>query len=151
MPSENTKASLRRDFLARHVFPDAAARKTLEAILHPRIRTLWQCQLSEWREANSRIPIGSNTRVFCVVIPLLFETRAETEVDATLCVACLSATQHQRLSSRGWSPQQISQRIESQLPIEEKMARADYVIWNEASIEVLAEQLDQVLGSKPNN
>jgi dephospho-CoA kinase len=139
--------SLRRDLLARCVFPDAAARKTLEDILHPRIRRLWQSQLADWRESNAHSLEHSNTRYFCVVIPLLFETHAETEVDATLCMACSAATQHQRLSSRGWNAGQINQRIKSQLPIEEKMARTDYVIWNEASLDVLGAQLERVLGS----
>jgi dephospho-CoA kinase len=137
--------SLRRDLLARHVFSDLAARKTLEAILHPRIRRLWQSQLAEWRASNTPTLQRSNSLFFCVVIPLLFETRAETEVDATLCIACSPATQHQRLTSRGWNADQISQRIMSQLPIEEKMARAVYVVWNEGSLEVLGAQLDRVL------
>jgi dephospho-CoA kinase len=143
--------SLRRDLLAHRVFSDAAAREMLEGILHPRIRTLWQSQLAEWRDSNAQLLTGSKTRFFCVVIPLLFETKAESEVDATLCVACSLATQRHRLSSRGWDAEEISQRIKSQLPIDEKMARAHYVIWNEGSIDVLAAQLDRVLGCKANN
>jgi len=149
--------TLRRDLLARRVFSDAAARKTLEELLHPRIRHLWQSQLAVWRDKCGSVaraasdPVEPTTqpsskRFFCVVIPLLFETHAETEVDAALCIACSAATQHQRLSSRGWNADQINQRIKSQLPVEEKMARADYVIWNEASLDVLLAQLDCVLG-----
>ena len=143
--------SLRRDQLARRVFADPQARKTLEEILHPRIRKLWQSQLAKWRAGSVARAVSdetaqfSDTRYFCVVIPLLFETHAEKEVDATLCVACSSATQYQRLSSRGWNSEQIHQRIKSQLPIEEKMGRANYVIWNEAPPDVLAAQLDRVL------
>jgi dephospho-CoA kinase len=149
--------SLRRDQLARRVFSDSAARKTLESILHPRIRQLWQSQLAEWRSnpAKGQSPeispssqsdrAGQGTRYFCVVIPLLFETHAETEVDATICVACSFATQYQRLASRGWPPEQIEQRIKSQLPTEEKMARADYVIWNEGPLEILAAQIHRIL------
>jgi dephospho-CoA kinase len=142
--------SLRRDRLAHRVFPDAAARKALEGILHPRIRQLWQSQLAQWR-AEPGSGAGDNTRFFCVMIPLLFETGAEREVDATLCVACSSATQHQRLSSRGWNAEQINQRIQSQLPIEEKMTRANYVIWNEGSVDVLGAQLKRALGSAANH
>jgi dephospho-CoA kinase len=139
---------LRRDLLARRVFSDSAARKTLEAILHPRIRRLWQSQLSEWRSnqhSNTPKLQHSSAHFFCVIIPLLFETQAETEVDATICLACSPATQHQRLAARGWNADQINQRIQSQLPVEEKMARADYVVWNEGSLEVLGAQLDRVL------
>jgi dephospho-CoA kinase len=149
---------LRRDRLARRVFSDPAARKTLENILHPRIRELWHSQVAEWRAngAKSRTEqaptqqkkrAGERASFFCIVIPLLFETNAQAEIDATLCVACSSATQYKRLSSRGWNAEQINQRIQSQLPIEEKMGRADYVIWNEGSVDVLAAQLDCVLAS----
>ena len=151
--------SLRRDQLARRVFSDAAARKKLEDILHPRIRQQWLFKLNEWRSsfagafsqetAPSRLQesAGETARFFCVVIPLLFETRAETEVDATICLACSTAAQHQRLASRGWNAGQVARRIQSQLPIEEKMARANYVVWNEASVEVLNAQLERVLKS----
>ena len=71
---------LRRGELARRVFSDPGARKRLEEILHPPIRALWQAQLASWNAEGK-------TRAV-VVIPLLFETRAETELDATICVAC---------------------------------------------------------------
>ena len=80
-----------------------------------------------------------------VVIPLLFETNAETELDATICVACSLATQHQRLLARGWSPEQIQQRIQAQLPIETKILKSNYLIWTEAGLDVHAEQLQRVL------
>src|SRR5439155_20067933 len=80
-----------------------------------------------------------------VVIPLLFETGAEKELDRTLCVACSEATQRERLLARGWSAEQIEQRNRSQLPIEEKLARSDYVIWTEAGLDVHAEQLERIL------
>lgn len=149
--------SLRRAQMARRVFSDSAARKTLEAILHPRIRRLWQSQLADWRsnfarghspEISSSLQpdrAGEGIHYSCVVIPLLFETHAEREVDATICLACSSATQHQRLNSRGWPTEQIEQRIKSQLPIEEKMARADYVIWNEGPLDILAAQIARIL------
>lgn len=138
--------SLRRDVLARRVFSDPIARRTLEAVLHPRIRELWQMQLAEWRSTlEQSLASADRGGLFCVVIPLLFETHAEHEFDATVCLACSSATQHQRLSSRKWSADQITQRIQSQLPIDEKMARADYVVWNESSREILAAQLDRIL------
>lgn len=149
--------SLRRDQLARRVFSDSTARETLEEILHPRIRRLWQSQLADWRSnlAKSRRSeisppsqahrAGEKMHYFCVVIPLLFETQAETEVDTTICLACSSATQQQRLASRGWNAEQINQRIKSQLPIEAKIARADCVIWNEGSLEILGAQIDRIL------
>jgi len=54
-------------------------------------------------------------------------------------------TQHQRLLDRGWSPQQIEQRLQAQWPIERKIARADYVIWTEAGLDVHAAQIERLL------
>ena len=128
---------LRRGELARRVFADPAARARLESILHPRIRALWRAQVADWRAEGRPLAV--------VVIPLLFETRAEAELDATICVACSPATQHQRLRARGWSPDQIEQRLQAQWPVEQKMARADYLVWTEAGLDVHAAQIDRIL------
>jgi dephospho-CoA kinase len=128
---------LRRDEMARRVFADSAARQRLEGILHPRIRELWRAQVEVWRAEGRPLAL--------VVIPLLFETKAEAELDATICVACSAATQQERLRSRGWTPEQIEQRLQAQLPTDQKMARADYLIWTEGSLDVHAAQIDRIL------
>ena len=128
---------LRRSELARHVFADPAARRQLEAILHPRIRKLWRVQIETWRAEGRPLAV--------VVIPLLFETKAEAELDATICVACSVATQQQRLLARGWSPEQIEQRNRAQWPIAQKIARADYLVWTEAGLDVHAAQIERIL------
>src|SRR6266550_5601705 len=84
---------LRREELARRIFAEADARRRLEAILHPRIRAIWQSQVQEWRAGQ---------RSGVVVIPLLFETNASAHFDAIICVACSASTQRRRLEERGW-------------------------------------------------
>lgn len=128
---------LRREELARIVFGDAAARQKLEAILHPRIRELWRAQVAAWRQDGRPLAV--------VVIPLLFETNAEADFDAVICVGCTAATQRQRLQVRGWTPEEIEQRIAAQWPIAEKMVRANYVIWTEAGMDVHAQQLYRIV------
>jgi dephospho-CoA kinase len=128
---------LRRDELARRVFADHAARRQLEDILHPRIRALWHAQVETWRAEGRPLAV--------VVIPLLFETKAEAELNVTICIACSTATQQQRLRARGWSPEQIEQRLEAQWPVETKMAHADYVVWTEADLDVHATQIERIL------
>src|SRR5206468_1027138 len=119
---------LRRDELAKRVFGDADARRRLEEILHPRIRAVWQARLQSWR---------SEGRAWAVaVIPLLFETDAARHFDATICVACPVMTQRRRLFERGWTGEQIAQRIAAQWPVEKKMLLADYVVWTECPLEV---------------
>ena len=132
---------LRRDELARKVFSDATARQRLEAILHPPIRLLWRAQVEGWRAEGRPLAV--------VVIPLLFETGAEAELDTTVCVACSAATQRQRLLARGWSPEQITQRLQAQWPIETKIARADYLVWTEAGLDVHAAQIERILRLLP--
>ncbi len=130
---------LLRDVLARRVFADPDARKQLEAILHPRIRQLWRAQIESWRREGRPLAV--------IAIPLLFETKAEAELDQVICTACSAATQAARLQTRGWPAEQIEQRIRAQLPIEEKIAKANFVIWTEASLEIHAAQLGRILGT----
>ena len=128
---------LKREELAQLVFADAGARIRLEAILHPRIRELWQAQLQSWRTEGKPLAV--------VVIPLLFETQAEAGFDAVISVGCSAATQRQRLLARGWSPEQVEQRITAQMPAEEKMLRSNYVIWTEAGMDVHAQQVYRIV------
>jgi dephospho-CoA kinase len=128
---------LNRGELARIVFSDAAARQKLEGITHPRIRALWKNQVELWRWEQR--PFAA------VVIPLLFETGAESEFDAVICIACSASTQRRRLLDRGWTPQQIEQRLAAQWPVEKKIAKADFVVWSEDGLDILAAQLDRIL------
>lgn len=129
--------TLRRDVLAERVFADASARRQLEAILHPRIRAFWQNLVAGWRTASEPLAV--------VVIPLLFETEAQAEFDSTISVGCSAAIQMQRLADRGWSKEQIANRLQAQLPLEKKMALADYVVWNDGDRVALAAQLNRLL------
>jgi len=128
---------LLREELARVVFADPAARKKLETILHPRIRDLWRARLESWRNQGEPRAV--------VVIPLLYETSAEAEFDAVICVACTPATQRQRLLARGWSLEELEQRIAAQMPVAQKMARADYVVWTEGGLDVHEQQLLRII------
>ena len=120
--------SLNRAALAEIVFHDQEARTRLELILHPRIRAAWR----EW--AAQRSTEGASRAV--IVIPLLFETGAETELDTTVCVACSGVAQEERLRQRGWNETEITRRIAAQMPIRKKMDQAHRVIWNEATLEI---------------
>lgn len=131
--------ALERKELARIVFEDEPSRKKLEAILHPRIRELWRRQAEAWRTLREN-------RAF-VVIPLLYETGAESELDRVVCIACSAGVQKGRLEARGWSRREMEQRIKAQWPIGTKMDRADAVIWNESTKAVCAEQCTRLFGT----
>ena len=129
--------SLDRDKMASTVFQDEAARKRLEAIIHPRVRTVWEKQIDQWREQKR--PVG------VVVIPLLFEVDLQDSFDAVLCVACTANTQRARLRERNWDDAQITARTAAQMDITQKMDLADHVLWNEGAPELLMDQMKEIL------
>jgi dephospho-CoA kinase len=136
----SSAGTLERGELARIIFADAGARKRIEAILHPRIRECWLAQIERWRKENCKLAV--------IVIPLLFETKAESEFDKIICVACSAANQQIRLSERGWPAKQIRQRIAAQMPVDQKIARADFIIWTDGDMAAQTRQIERIL-SKP--
>jgi dephospho-CoA kinase len=139
----SSDGALRRGELANIVFSDSAARKTLESILHPRIRERWLAQIEQWRKENCPLAV--------VVIPLLFETRAESYFDNIICLACTDNSRVERLRTRGWTAEHISGRIAAQMPVTEKIARADFVIWTEGDLQNHSRQVDVILGRISGN
>jgi dephospho-CoA kinase len=129
--------TLDRKALARIAFSDPAARADLEAILHPRIRAAWEAGVKEWRAAGHSVG--------AVIIPLLFETKAAHLFDALICIACSGATQWQRLRQRGWTDGEIRQRLEAQLPLDQKITQSNYVVWTDTTLEAHAAQLSQII------
>ncbi len=133
----DAEGRLRRGALAGIVFADAARRRQLEEIVHPRVRQEWLRQVDQCR--------AENRSFVAVVIPLLFETDAVKLFDVILCLACSEAAQRRRLADRGWDAQEIDRRIAAQWPVERKMLLAHYVIWTEASLAIHGAQLTRVL------
>jgi dephospho-CoA kinase len=118
--------SLDRASLARIVFNDSAARADLEAIVHPDVYR----RIGEWLAS-----LPPRTRVAIADIPLLFETGHTHDFDRVVVVACEPREQLRRLVSRdGLSERDARARLDAQWPIEEKEARADYVIKTDATI-----------------
>ena len=132
----NSDGTVNRSALAKVIFTDPEKRQTLENILHPRIRDAWRA----WAQTRAR---ECATRAV-VVIPLLFETAAEKELDLIICVAASARTQTQRLRARGWNDQEIAARIASQHSIRDKMEKANRVIWNDSSLAVCEMQVDRI-------
>jgi dephospho-CoA kinase len=118
--------TLDRSSLGRLVFNDRAARADLEAIVHPEVYR----RIGEWL---ATLPPG--TRIAMADIPLLFETGHTHDFDRVVVVACDPREQLRRLMSRdGLSERDARARLDSQWPIAEKEARADYVIRTDGSV-----------------
>jgi len=129
--------ALLRERMAKVVFADPEKLRQLEQILHPRIRERWLKVAEQWRLEDR--PVG------VVIIPLLYETGSANEFEAVICVACSGITQRRRLLERGWSEQQLEQRLAAQWPTNKKIELANYLIWTEPSVEVHRAQLERVL------
>jgi dephospho-CoA kinase len=118
----NTPAQIDRRRLGGIIFADAAQRRRLEAILHPLIFAEADRQRAEREAAHPEALI-----IF--VVPLLFETGADRQVDRTVTVFADEATQANRLMARdGLSRDEALQRIRAQWPVAEKQHRADETI-----------------------
>ncbi len=131
------RGRLDRSKMASIIFSDELQRKRLEGIIHPRVRELWMKQVAEWRAGNVRLGI--------VIIPLLYEVKAEVEFDKIICIACTPNTQFKRLRDRAWSDDQTKARVSIQMDISEKMDRSDHLVWNEGGKSVMCEQLKQII------
>src|SRR5438876_1758132 len=114
------------------VFADAEKKRALEQILHPRIRRQWSL------EAESR---RSSNELFFADIPLLYETGGESLCDSVVVVACSPSVQRERLAARTHLDRLDAEKmIRSQMPLAEKISRADHVVWNNGARAVLAAQ-----------
>jgi dephospho-CoA kinase len=120
--------ALNRAALATIVFADPAARRDLEAIVHPIVRR----QAGEWFRA-----LDPARHPFAIAdIPLLFETGGNRDYATVIVTACDPETQVTRVMERdGISETQARQRLAAQLPIDEKVRRADHVIRTDGSFE----------------
>lgn len=129
---------LDRKQLARRVFGDESALRELNRIVHPRVRALAAERFAAL--AAQGHPLA------CYEVPLLFETGQAEHYRPVVVVSVSLTTQRQRAAARdGASAEQVQQRIERQIPLADKVARADFVIDNEADLAATERAADEVL------
>ena len=114
---------INRRFLAAAVFNDNLKRKKLESIVHPEVNKVLKSVISQNKDKD----------IIAVLIPLLFECKLETDYNETWCITCNSKTQLERLLKKGFTEEEIMARIKSQMPIEEKVKKSNFVIDNSGS------------------
>ncbi|MDQ8205946.1 dephospho-CoA kinase [Coraliomargarita sp. SDUM461003] len=123
-----------RRAVAARVFQDSSELKWLEDLLHPLVRAHWQAAIEQAPGA-----------LWLVEIPLLFEKRLETLFDLTVCVASPPDVVQERMVARGYTGAEVAQRRERQMPLEEKIERADHLISNAGSLEFLKRQTTRLI------
>ena len=122
---------LNRARLRAIILESAAKKNALEKILHPRIRRQWSAEAQNYRQSPD---------FFFADIPLLYETGGETLCDRVVVVACSPEVQLERLRRRADASVAAEKMMKSQMSLEEKIKRADHVVWNNGGRDALAEQ-----------
>lgn len=122
-----------RAALARRIFADDAERVWLEDLLHPLLYEIWRTRLAAAPDA-----------LWVVEVPLLFEKGLENWFDFTVCVSTSSAQQLARLTERGIPQSLAEQRISKQLPLAQKLEKADFVLSNDGTPEALRLQVNHL-------
>jgi dephospho-CoA kinase len=136
----DANGQLDRAALGRLVFADEAARRDLEALVHPAV---YQA-IEQWFQGLPR-PADAGPTTAIADIPLLFETGHEGEFDVVIVVACGPDLQRARLVARsGLTEAEARQRMASQMPLDEKVRHADYVIDTSGTLEETDEQVRSV-------
>ena len=128
----DSEGNLARDRLRDLVFHDGAARKVLESILHPRIREAWMSRTG-------------GDGLLLAEIPLLYETGAESYFDRIIVTACSHASQVERIVvERRLLEELAEQIILAQMDLDEKIRRADWVVWTDCPPAITAQQVNLI-------
>ncbi len=130
--------SVDRKALGAIVFQDAAARESLEAIVHPKVFEAVETFFDNARDKSADVAV--------VDAALMYETASYERYDRVVVAYCPAEMQQQRLMTRdGLSRAQSQRRIDAQMRVEEKRDRADYVIDTTGTLEETLERADKVV------
>ncbi len=127
-----------RSMLGSIIFHDEAKRLKLNSIVHPAVRKRMNTKKDEAIETGEKLVV--------LDIPLLFESKLTNMADKTLLVYVDEKTQLQRLMKRNQlSDVEALARIQSQMPLKDKLELADAFINNNGTIEETEDQLNEIL------
>ena len=127
--------NLNRQKLGEIIFARPDERNWVEGVIHPQVGDRFLSAIAQ-----------SSAPTLVLVIPLLFEVQMTHLMTEIWVVSCSQSQQLQRLMQRNHLTQEQAQaRINSQMPIAEKAARADVVLDNSSTLEILLQQVDAAL------
>jgi dephospho-CoA kinase len=129
-----------RKALGAIVFNDSAARRDLEAILHPRMRAWFRAIIERELAAN-----GGEGRLILLDAAILLEAGWDDLCDRIVFVDAPRDERMRRVQEqRGWSREALEARERAQWPADEKRVRADVVINNDSQLESLRRAVEQI-------
>lgn len=133
-----SNGKLDRKRVAKIVFNDETAKQSINQIVHPQVIEYQKKEL-EKLERSGKFKFAG------VEAALIFEAGAEQQFDVMVVVAASEVTVINRLMKRdGLSKKEIMKRIESQMPLSEKIKRADIVIHNDGSLDELNHEVNRL-------
>jgi dephospho-CoA kinase len=133
----NDDFTINRQQLADLVFSSREMLERLNQIVHPEV-------LKEDERITDKIKKRDPRALIIKDIPLLFEVAPPIVVDKIVVVSARRQTQLRRLKEKGMSRDDAENRIKSQLPLEEKIKSADFVISNDGSLEETKKQVEEI-------
>jgi len=122
------------------VFADAAARRDLEAIVHPAVYRAIAAGLRAF-ELVGGAPLA------IVDVPLLYESGHASDFDRVIATVCPPDVQMRRLLDRGLSEREAQQRLAAQMSAVEKASRADFMIRTDGSFEETNREVERILSN----
>ncbi len=132
--------TLDRRALGRRVFGDAEALAALNGIVHPEVARLQQTELEAARARGAPLVVYD--------VPLLFENALEEAYRPVIVVAVDPEVQRSRVRDRDpLTDEEIEARIAAQMPLEQKVARADYVVDNNGDLAATGRQVDALFAA----
>ncbi len=136
----NKDSTLNREVLGRIVFDDPLKLDKLNKITHPAV---FEAAEKKWQEIVKANPKA----VIIKDVPLLIETGIHKTVDKVIVVSARPEAQLQRLIAQGFAKEDALKRIDSQMPINEKIAYADFAIRNDGPLSETREQVEEIYRS----
>ena len=133
--------TLDRNELKKIVFSDYSKLKRLNRITHPVIIKMMKKEIQKLKNNNKNMNIA-------VDIPLLFEAKVEKLFDRIIVVKAGKKAQIKRILKKGkYSKKEIENIIKSQMPLKEKIKKADFVVDNGKTIKNTKKQIKKIVDS----
>ena len=133
----NEDLTINRQKLAEIVFPEKEKLEKLNQMVHPEV-------FKEDERITNEIKSLDPDALIIKDIPLLFELTRPIFVDKIVVVSASEQTQLRRLEEKGMSREDAQSRIKSQLPLEEKIRSANFIINNDGPLEETKKQVEEI-------
>jgi dephospho-CoA kinase len=122
--------SLNRTFIASEIFADRSMRQKMESIIHPQVEKEIERQIKELAHRGERVVI--------IEAALIYEAGLNKKLDAVIVVDADESARIGRVRKRDVvSEHDVRSRMSAQMDVKKKLKQADYIIYNNGTVEEL--------------